>query len=174
MRRNFPTVMDHIFKWEGGYVDHPRDPGGATNMGITIHTMEALELDLDGDGDVDKDDVRQVTRPIAESIYRDRYWNAIEGDSLKVGIDLVMMDACVNSGPYASVRWAQRAMGITDDGILGPMTRRALSLAHPQEFITRAINERKKSVRQFRNFDVFGQGWMNRIEDTLESALDML
>lgn len=165
MRRNFDKIMEEqIFPWEGGYVDHPRDPGGATNMGITIHTMKALEMDLDNDGDVDKDDVRQVTKDVAKAIYKKQYWDAVEADRAPSGVDAVLMDAAVNSGPRASVRWLQRAMGITADGILGPVTRRAISNSNPPLLVDRAVEERLKSVKQFRNYDVFGKGWENRIE----------
>lgn len=165
MRRNFQRVMDEmIFPWEGGYVDHPRDPGGPTNMGITIHTLKALEMDLDNDGDIDRDDVKKVTRDVALSIYKLQYWDEVEGDRAPSGVDAVLMDGAVNSGPRASVRWVQRAMGIGDDGILGPITRRAISNSNPPLLVDRAIDERLKSVKQFKNYDVFGEGWENRIE----------
>ena len=172
-RRNFDTIMDHVFHWEGGYVDHPRDPGGATNMGITIHTLRALDMDLDMDGDIDKDDVKKVTRDVALSIYRLQYWDQVEGDRAPSGVDAVLMDGAVNSGPRASVRWVQRAMGITADGLLGPVTRRAISLSNPPVLVERAIDERLKSVRQFRNYDVFGQGWENRIYSLKDLAMGL-
>lgn len=171
MRRNFQRILDEqIFPWEGGYVDHPRDPGGATNMGITIHTLKALDMDLDMDGDVDKDDVKNVTKEVASAIYKLQYWDEVEGDRAPSGVDAVLMDGAVNSGPRASVRWLQRAMGITADGILGPVTRKAISNSNPTVLVDRAIEERLKSVRSFRNYDVFGEGWENRIAHLKEYA----
>lgn len=173
MRKNFPSIMDHIFEWEGGYVDHPRDPGGATNMGITIHTMRALGLDLDRDGDIDKDDVRQVTRDIAMEIYEDRYWHPVWGNRMPSGVDMVLMDASVNSGPRASVRWVQRALDVNPDGYLGPITFGAIQNKSPVWVVNESIKERLKSVRQFRNYDVFGRGWERRIASVLHRASEM-
>lgn len=175
MRKNFNIILEHqVFPWEGGYVDHPDDPGGATNMGITIHTMKALKLDLDNDGDIDKDDVRQVTKKVASNIYKKNYWEPIEGDRAPSGLDAVLLDAAVNSGPRASIRWFQRASGLNPDGILGPITRRAISNANPREAVVRTIEERLKSVRQFRGYDTFGKGWENRIEHLKVFALTLL
>lgn len=175
MRKNFPIILEkQVFPWEGGYVDHPRDPGGATNMGITIHTMRALKMDLDNDGDIDKDDVKKITVKIATGIYKKRYWDPVEGDRAPSGLDAVLLDGAINSGPRASVRWFQRAAGLTPDGILGPITRRAISNVNPREAVLRTIEERLKSVRQFRNYDTFGKGWENRIEHLRQFALTLL
>lgn len=169
----FSKVIPHIFEFEGGFVDHPDDPGGATNMGITIVTLRNLDMDLDNDGDIDTDDVLKVNRQVAEDIYRKQYWDVVEADKWHVSIGMVLMDGAVNSGPRASVRWAQKAMGITADGILGPQTRNALSRANPVAFVNAAVEERLKSVRQFRNYDVFGRGWENRIRKLRGYALEL-
>lgn len=175
MRRNLKTILEGlVFPVEGGYVDHPRDPGGATNMGITIHTMKALELDLDNDGDIDREDVKLVTKDIASDIYEKRYWVPVEGDKAPSGLDAVFLDAAINSGPRASIRWFQRAAGLTPDGILGPITRRAISNANPRLSVLKTIEERLSSVRQFRDYDVFGRGWENRIEHVKTFALALL
>lgn len=174
MKKNFKTIMDHVFEWEGGYVDHSRDPGGATNMGITIHTMQALSLDLDKDGDIDKADVRLVTRPIAEDIYKSMYWEVVKADLLPSGLDLVVVDAAINSGPRASVRWLQRALGVFADGIIGPKTIAAVQASQSlSKLIENTINERLKSVRNFRNYDAFGRGWENRIASVLHRAQEL-
>lgn len=174
MQNNFDRTMEHIFQWEGGFVDHPRDPGGATNMGITIHTMRDLELDLDNDGDIDRNDVMLVTKELAKDIYKLRYWNAVDADWFPDGLDAVLMDAAVNSGPRASVRWLQRALGATPDGILGPNTRAAVRASQSlSEAINKVVDERLKSVRQFRNYDTFGRGWENRIRSLRTLALEM-
>lgn len=167
MRSSFNKVMDHIFQWEGGYVDHPRDPGGATNMGITFGTLQEWRGEL-----ITKQDVQNLTREEAMDIYRSRYWNAVDGDWFPAGLDLVLMDGGVNSGPRASVRWLQRALGVTDDGILGPQTRAAVRASQSLSgLIEKTLDERLKSVRQFRNYDTFGRGWENRIRSTRQGAL---
>ena len=173
MRHNLPKIMEHVFLWEGGYVDHKDDPGGATNMGITIHTMKALALDLDKDGDVDKTDVMLITKALATDIYKVRYWNAVDGDDMPNGIDGFLMDSGVNSGPRAGVRWLQRAAGITPDGILGPQTRRAADTDDPKGLVSACIEERLKSVRQFRNYNTFGVGWERRINSLEKMCLKL-
>lgn len=174
LKKNFNKIMDHVFHWEGGYVDHPRDPGGATNMGITIHTMRQLALDLDNDGDIDRDDVRLVTKSLAKDIYKVNYWNAVDADSFPSGIDALLMDAAVNSGPRASVRWLQRALGVTADGVLGPQTRGAVRASQSlSDLIKKTVDERLKSVRKFKNYDTFGKGWENRIRSLRNLALEL-
>lgn len=175
MRHNFPKIMDHVFDIEGGFVDHPEDPGGATNMGITIHTMRALEMDLDKDGDIDRDDVLLVTRPIAEEIYKDLYWDEVEADTMPNGVDAVLVDGAINSGPRASVRWLQRALKVTPDGRLGPQTRGAVEASQDLSGLVKAtLNERRKSVRQFRKYHVFGRGWENRMNAVEQLALGLI
>lgn len=176
MRKNFPVIMNHVFQWEGGYVDHPQDPGGATNMGITIHTMRALKLDLDNDGDIDKDDVKLVTKGIATEIYDDMYWTPVWGNRMPSGLDMVLMDAAVNSGPRASVRWLQKALKDTKaDGYLGPNTWESIVSKSNDipGLVKEAIDERLKSVRQFRKYPVFGRGWENRIASVLHRATEL-
>lgn len=170
--------MDHVFHWEAGYVDHPEDPGGATNMGITIHTMRALALDLDNDGDIDKDDVRLVTREIATEIYEDRYWHPVWGNRMPSGLDAVLMDASVNSGPRASIRWVQRAMaGVNPDGYLGPQTFGAITRYYENgqmdDLINASIDQRLRSVRGFRKYPTFGRGWERRIRSVRKLALEL-
>lgn len=166
---DFDTIMIHIFEYEGGYVDHPRDPGGATNMGITFRTLEGW-LGYP----ITKQDVKDLSKSTAKEIYRARYWNAVEADTMPPGLNMVLMDAAVNSGPSASIRWVQRALGVTADGILGPVTRKAISEADTKTLVIASLNERRKSVRQFRNYDVFGRGWENRINNVEHRALELV
>lgn len=170
MRDNFNQVMVHIFDVEGGYVDHPRDPGGATNMGITIGTLRRWR-----DAPVTKDDVKNLTKMEAKQIYSAFYWDVVDCDYWPKGLDLVVMDACVNSGPRPAVKWLQRALGVDDDGRIGPVTKGAVRATESLSgLIEDCIEERLKSVRSFRNYDVFGRGWENRIRQAEASALGML
>lgn len=170
MRNNFDRIMVHIFDVEGGYVDHPRDPGGATNMGITIGTLRRWR-----DSPVTKEDVKNLTKMEAKNIYYNFYWEVVDCDEWPSGLDLVMMDACVNSGPSGSVKWLQRALGVSADGVLGPVTKGAVrSSESVSDLIEKCVEERLKSVRSFRNYDVFGRGWENRIRKVRREALDMV
>ena len=162
--------MDHIFQWEGGYVDHPRDPGGATNMGITFNVLRQWR-----GKPITKQDVKNLTKAEALSIYKVNYWDKVWGDKMPSGLDLFMMDAGVNSGIFASIRWVQRALGnVSKDGILGPQTYGAIqNQVDMPRFVEKCIEERLKSVRQFRNYDVFGRGWENRIASVLHRATEL-
>lgn len=166
---NFNKIMLHIFEVEGGYVDHPRDPGGATNMGITIGTLSRWR-----GRPVSKEEVKNLTKMEAKNIYFNYYWEEVDCDDWSSGLDLLMMDACVNSGPRASVRWLQRALGVETDGVLGPVTKGAVRSSQSLlDLIRTCIDERRKSVRSFRDYDVFGRGWENRLNTLEHRALEM-
>lgn len=93
-RETFAACLSETLAHEGGYVDHPKDPGGATNMGITQAALSDWR-----DRPVSRFEVRTLTRVEADAIYRARYWNAVRGDDLPPGLDLVAFDGAVNSGP---------------------------------------------------------------------------
>lgn len=157
-KNNFPPVMDEIFKHEGGYVDHPRDPGGATNMGITHKTLAAWRRV----SHVSKIEVKRLTKSEARDIYRDRYWNKVHGDALPYGFDLVAMDGAVNSGPRRGAKWLQRGVGARADGVIGPKTIEAARRSDAQG-IERACDARMGFLRGLRHWDAFGRGWSRRV-----------
>lgn len=154
---NFEAVMDNVFLFEGGYVDHPRDPGGATNMGITIGTLRAHR-----GRPVSKQDVRELTKAEAREIYRKRYWQPVWGGKLPYGLDYVAMDGGVNSGPRRGIQWLQRGIGAKADGKMGPNT---LDKANTADMgaIERACDARMGFLRGLRTWDVFGRGWGRRV-----------
>ena len=112
---NFNPCLTFVLWAEGGYVDDPLDPGGATNLGITLGVLREWRHTA-----VTKSDVQNLTREEAGAIYRARYWNAIRGDELPAGVDLMVFDACVNLGPGRSARMLQAAVGVAQDGAIGP------------------------------------------------------
>lgn len=157
-RANFPPVMAEIFRHEGGFVNHPRDPGGATNMGITIGTLRAWRGVA-----VSVQDVRDLTRAEAEAIYRANYWQPVRGDDLPEGIDLVAMDPAVNSGVSRGARWLQQALGVVADSKVGPQTIAAARQADAVPVIQRACARRMGFLRGLRTWDAFGRGWSRRV-----------
>ena len=98
MNRNFERALSLVLEHEGGYVDHPRDPGGATNLGITLDTLSSWLGRV-----ATKADVLALKVSDVGPIYRRRYWDTIEGDELPDGLDYAVFDFAVNSGP--SVHW---------------------------------------------------------------------
>ncbi|WP_071675008.1 holin-associated N-acetylmuramidase [Nioella nitratireducens] len=127
-------IASEIVDREGGFVNDPNDPGGATNYGVTIHTMRALGLDLDGDGDVDVTDVRALPRERAVEIFIEHYYRRPHIDRLPEALQPTVFDMQVNAGTNA-LRILQRLlrdMGqeIVVDGVIGPQTIAAAETVH--------------------------------------------
>jgi hypothetical protein len=121
MADTFDTCLAFALREEGGYVDNPADPGGATNMGITLATYR----EWSDNPDLGAAQVQDMTRRTAEAIYRSSYWNPLCADALPQGVDLSVFDRGVNAGIWRSARLLQRAIGFTGDevdGCIGPKT----------------------------------------------------
>lgn len=165
---NFKACLEHVFASEGGYVDHPKDPGGATNMGITISTLSAWR-----GSPASKADVRNLTRDEAAKIYRANYWNPVRGDDLPAGLDLVAFDAAVNSGVSRGAAWLQKALGVPADGKIGPQTITAANTALLSEAIRHACENRLTFLRGLSTWSTFGKGWASRVSRVQTEALAM-
>ncbi|MEM7642308.1 MAG: holin-associated N-acetylmuramidase [Pseudomonadota bacterium] len=180
-------IAEEIVSREGGYVNDPDDPGGATNHGVTIHTMRALGLDLDGDGDVDTRDVRALTRGKATDIFVDHYFYRVRVDRLPEIVQPSVFDMYVNAGANA-VRILQRLLGrmgqrVAVDGVIGPQTAaaaRAVAKAAPGHFadaygIARrdyyyALADRRPSSRKYAKRRDGGKGgWIRRAEEFISA-----
>jgi lysozyme family protein len=179
----FERCVAIVLKHEGGYVDHPSDPGGATNHGISLRYARTLgsQLDLDKDGDVDKHDILLITPAKASLVYRQWFWNDVRGDDLPAGIDLCMFDFAVNSGAGRAIRYAQQEVRVQVDGLIGPNTLAALQKADPASFITHYQESREAFLRSLRNpktgasqWDTFGRGWKRRVDEVKQAALAMV
>lgn len=155
---NFEAALARVLAHEGGYVDHPDDPGGATNLGITRATLAAWR-----GRPVDKAEVRALTRAEAAAIYRARYWDAVAGDALAAGLDLAVFDFAVNSGPVRAAKLLQGLIGVEADGVIGPRTLAALA-GRPAAPLIRALCARRLAfLRALPGFAVFGRGWSRRV-----------
>lgn len=167
----FDRCLKAVLKHEGGYVDHPRDPGGATNLGITLGTAKAFRLDIDGDGDVDKNDVRLLTPATAAPVYRAGYWLKCKCDQLPAGVDYMVFDLAVNSGTGRAIRYLQRAAGVAEDGVIGPKTLAAVHAVRPDAIVGKMANIREVFYRSLSTFPTFGRGWLRRLNDVRGTAL---
>lgn len=180
MKKNRPVDIPSRFdicvaitlKHEGGYANHPDDPGGATNMGITHRTL----ADWRGVKSVTRGDVRALTKAEAKAIYKAKYWDALRCSDLPVGLDLVVFDYGVNSGVRRSAKMLQRVLGVQVDGVIGPVT---VAKAQEREREVKALigdfmARRLAHYMSLSTWRTFGKGWSKRIKDIQKQAVGSL
>ena len=160
-------LMPRVFRHEGGYADHPRDPGGATNHGITHLTLARHR----GVERVSRAQVKALTKREATAIYRSSFWERVQGGALPIGVDYAVLDASINSGPGRGVRWLQKAIGAKPDGKVGPVTRRLVAAADAAAVVENMLDRREAFLRRLKTFDAFGRGWMRRVDAVRRDAL---
>lgn len=166
---HFDRALALVLKHEGGYVDHPADPGGATNLGVTQATLTAHRA-----RPVTKAEVRALTRAEAAAIYRRRYWDVVRGDELPPGLDLAVFDLAVNSGPGRAAKILQRALGVPQDGAIGPVTLSVLARADPAVLIAAVTRERLRFLQGLPTWPTFGRGWRRRVAAVEQEARALL
>lgn len=166
---NFPTCLRLVLVHEGGYVDHPKDPGGATNKGITIATFRGWA----GNNSLTKEDLRNITDETVAKIYHDRYWMKVRGDDLPLGLDYTVFDFGVNSGPSRSIKFLQRAVGVEADGVFGEKTLAAVKAFGAVPAIISLSTARLAWLKTLGTFETFGKGWSRRVAEVEQAALKM-
>ena len=166
MYATLSKAMPHVFKVEGGYVDHPSDPGGATNLGVTIATLRAWRK-----RSVSKADVKALTKEEATAIYKAQYWDKVMGDELPAGLDYAMFDFGINSGPRRAVEFLQRIVKVKVDGVIGVMTLDAVSRYPVPQLIRRLCDDRLAWLRTLNTWNVFKTGWTRRVEHVRATSL---
>ena len=157
---NFDQAFHKLLGHEGGFVDHPSDPGGATNWGVT----QAVARQNGYTGHMRNFPVEQ-----AKAIYKRQYWDAVRAEELPPGIRYPVFDACVNSGAKQAVKWLQRAVGAADDGVLGGQTLAMARAAHPDFVSRRMLGDRLQFMTDLKTWQVFGRGWARRVAELLQS-----
>lgn len=168
MKQNYEKAMAAVLKWEGGFVNHPKDPGGATNMGITRATLASWRGEP-----VSVEDVRALTMAEALAIYRKRYADVVAFDSLPSGVDLCVLDFAINSGPERSAKMLQACLGVRQDGRIGPATIKAAADADRVLLIRSLCVNRLKFLRGLKAWTTFGVGWGRRVAEIERLALAM-
>lgn len=158
---NFEPVMEGLLKdLEGGYVNHPKDPGGETNHGITKRSYPKLNI-------------RTLTWPQAKRIYKVDFWDKVKGDLLPSGVDAVTVDPAINSGPRKAAQWLQAAAGVKVDGLIGIETLQAVRAADPVVIIKGVSARRLGFMRSLTIWSSFGRGWSKRVAKVEAVALSM-
>lgn len=160
MQFNFDASMAEVFRHEGGYANDPHDPGGETNMGISKRSYP-------------NENIKGMTRDRAKAIYRRDFWNAVSGDSLPAGLDLVAFDPAVNSGVSRGAKWLQQALGVKADGKIGPNTIATAKAAKAEAVIDRACDLRLAWLRTLPTWSRYGKGWTSRVESIRDVATAM-
>ena len=166
---NFDDCLAFVLEQEGGYVDDPLDPGGATNLGITLHVLSEWRHTA-----VTKTDVQNLRNEEAGAIYRARYWNVVRGDDLPAGVDLMVFDAAVNLGTGRSARILQAAVGASQDGAIGPKTLEAVETCASTELISKLADARVVFYQSLPTFSHFGKGWAARVNRARQRALEIV
>lgn len=168
MNRNFERALNLVLIHEGGWADHPKDPGGATMKGVTLATFRQF---VKPNGT--KADLRNITDQQLATVYRKHYWDAVKADQLPNGLDYAVFDYAVNSGPTRAVKHLQAVLGLRQDGIIGPATLAAVNRQPAVDVIQALCAKRMTFLRSLKTWSTFGRGWERRVTGVRTEALAM-
>jgi lysozyme family protein len=169
MQSNFETCFKLLLVHEGGYTNHPSDPGGPTNFGITITDYRRYVK-----VNASAADVRKMKVDEAEIIYRDKYWNLQRCDELPDGVDYAVFDYAVNSGVGRSGKVLRRVLKLTDNS--SAVTDEVIAAARAADsktLIVAICDERLCFLQSLKTWPVFGTGWAHRVAEVRLKALKM-
>jgi lysozyme family protein len=165
MQKNYDKCLKAILHHEGGYVNHPKDPGGETNLGVTKRVYEEHG---------GTKDMKDLTVEDVAPIYKKGYWDKMKGDDLPSGLDLCVFDFGVNAGPGRSAKYLQTMIGTVADGGIGPNTLKAVANYVEEVGLEQAVENfqeaRQGYYEKLSTFDTFGKGWTRRVTETTELA----
>ena len=168
MTKNFRDCLELVLKHEGGYVNHPSDPGGMTNLGVTKKVWE----DWVGHPVTEKD-MRELTPALVGPMYEMKYWRTSYCEKLPRGLDLLVFSMAVNAGSGRSVKLLQDAIGVVADGVIGPKTMAKINEANVEALIDKFSEARTAFYKGLKTFPVFGKGWLNRTNTERLEALQL-
>ena len=165
MKDNFDECLKMLLHHEGGYVNHPSDPGGETNLGVTKKVYQEWG---------GTKDMKDLTVEDVAPIYKKNYWDRCKCDDLESGVDWVVFDWAVNSGTGRSAKAIQKICGATQDGAIGPKTLALIGKQDTQYVIEEFGKVRQDFYESLKTFDTFGKGWTRRNKETTEKAMKMM
>ena len=171
MNSNFDKCLEMLLVHEGGYVNHPDDPGGMTNLGVTKRVWEEWV-----GHDVAEKEMRNLTPTMVAPLYKRKYWDACRADELISGLDFCVFDVAVNSGVGRAIKLLQQTVGATPDGGYGSITAALVKEAEkdPEKVISLFSSRRLEFLESLKAFPVFGKGWSRRVAEVKEKALEMV
>lgn len=154
---NFEQSFEKLIGHEGGYVNNPKDPGGETRYGVSKRSYP-------------DEDIANLTLDRAKAIYKRDYWDRAQCDKLPPALAFQVFDTAVNSGIGQATRFLQRAVGVADDGQVGPLTITAIQRRDAAELVARFNAERLEFMTRLSTWDTFGRGWARRIAANLKEV----
>ena len=157
----FDAIFERLMKHEGGYVNHPNDPGGETMYGVTKRVAQAHGY---------FGDMRNLPKSLAKQITEKSYYNAVKSDQLDRLIAWQLTDAAYNHGPKQAVKFLQRAVGASADGLIGPRTLTAVAAMDKNDVVLLFNAERIEFYTGLRGWISFGKGWARRVANNLRFA----
>lgn len=169
MEANFTIALDDVLRHEGGFVDHPSDPGGATNRGITLTTYRRW---LKPDATVHH--LRRISDAEVKHIYRVAFWNAVRASEMPSGVDYALFDWAVLAGPLRAAKHLQIAVDVDDDGIIGPVTMAAVDLSIDWLTIMELTSQRLLYLTTRSHWPTFSRGWTRRAVQVMLEATGLL
>lgn len=168
MKENFDSALAAVLHHEGGFVNHPADPGGMTNLGCTKRVWEEWV-----GREVSEKEMRELTPEKVAPLYKAKYWDKVKGDELPAGVDYACFDAAINSGPGRAAKWLQEVVGVTADGAIGPGTLRAVAGLPAADIVKKYQAKRLGFLQALPTWATFGKGWGRRVADVQLAAAKM-
>lgn len=156
---DFNTAFDLLIGHEGGYSNHPNDPGRETMYGITARV--ARNNGYTGS-------MRDLPLSLAKDIARREYWTAVSADQMPASVRFDLFDTAYNSGTVQAIKLLQRALVVTDDGIVGPVTLNAARAMDPERLAARFNGWRLDFLNDLPTWPSFGRGWTQRVAENLK------
>ena len=165
---NFDQAFNILLKHEGGFSDHPADHGNWTGGWVGVGELRGTKFGIAANA-YPNEDICNLTVDRAKEIYRRDFWDPVRADELPAEVRYAVFDAAVKSGVRQAARWLQRAAGVRDDGVIGPITLGSVRAADPQVLLRRMLSARLRFMVELSNWPMFGRGWARRIADILEA-----
>jgi len=166
VKDRFAACLPVILHHEGGWADHPKDPGGATMKGVTLATYSKYLGRPAG-----KDELRNISDADLQQIYHSLYWDRASCARLPVGVDLCVFDMAVNAGPGRAVKLLQETVGSAADGAIGPETLAAVAKQNPLHLIRQYSEARRVFYKSLGAYVTFGRGWLRRTDEVEAEAI---
>jgi lysozyme family protein len=167
MQNKFENCLDLVLKSEGGWVNNPADPGGETNLGVTKRVWEEYVGHP-------VETLKNLTKEDVAPLYEQKYWRATYCEVLPRGLDLLVFSMGVNGGPGRAVKLLQSAIGCVPDGVIGSRTMELIKQSNALDLIAKYSEARRSYYKSLKTFDIFGKGWLSRVDREKTEALNMV